>query len=110
MKVQVSREQFLDIRDGLNNSIIATQSWDPDEGMLFIECEEDIIVADVFECMPQSQGRFLIIFNPLLPKNGSVHTPISGALEEVREPQRPKRSNREILKSLTKPWHGYYVE
>lgn len=115
MKITVSKEQFMDIRDGLNNSLIATEEWDPDKGMLFIMCEEEIIVADVMECIREGQGRWLIIFIPLLPGNTPPHmppNPISRSLEEVpveKIPEKPKRPMREFLESITKPWHGYYV-
>lgn len=115
MKIEVSREQFCDIRDGLNNSLIAPEEYNPHEGMLFILCEEDIIVADVLECIREGQGRYLIIFHALLPGKNPPHmpaNPISGSLNEVEEPkisEKPKRPMREFLESITKPWHGYYV-
>jgi hypothetical protein len=117
MKIVVTREQFQDILEGLNNALIATEEWDPDKGMLFIECEEDIIVADVLECTREGQGRWLVIFHALLPGKQPPCmpvNPISGALREVpkisEKPKRQSRNMREFLNSMTKPWHGYYEE
>ena len=114
MKITVSREQFQDIMDGLNNSLLATEEWDPDKGMLFIECEEDIIAADVLECIREGQGRWLVIFQALLPGKPAPimpSNPISSALEETpknsEKRKRPPRDMRKFLESMTKPWHGY---
>ena len=115
LKIQVEKEVFMDILEGLNNSVISSEEWTPERGPIFLECEEDQIIADVFECIFEGQGRWLIIFNPILPGKVAPHmppTPIKDSLREVpeRKPPRPARPMREFLHSMTKPWHGYYIK
>ena len=49
MKITVEKEQFQEILAGLNNALYSDEEWDPLKGLLFIECEEDQIIADVME-------------------------------------------------------------
>ena len=110
MNIQVNREQFEDIKNCLNNSIISTEEWDPEKGMLLIKCEDDLIVTEVKECENVGQGRWLIIFVPILPGvvMGDFDKPVSSAVSEIPEkPKRPPRPMKAFLESMTKPWHGY---
>lgn len=113
LKIEVSEEQFESITQGLLNNVIATEEWNPDKGLLFLKCGEDQVISDVLECENVGQGRWLIIFQPIVPgpvPQYKTETPVSNALKEVSEkPKRPKRPMNEFLKKMTKPWHGYYV-
>jgi hypothetical protein len=112
MKITVEKEQFQEILDGLNNALYSDEEWDPLKGLLFIECEEDQIIADVMECEEVSPRRWLIVFAPIGGKCPKYDTPISGALEEVPKPK-PKTNTvaiRKFLHAMTMQNNGYYVD
>lgn len=107
MKIQVSREQFDSIASYMLNHVYSPEEWDPMKGLLFLECEDDQVIAEVLECTRAGQGRWLIIFQ-IIGGVRDIDKPISGALSEV--PERPKRSVKDFAKAYTKPWHGYYIK
>lgn len=117
MNIQVNREYFEDIKNGLNNSLISNEQWDPEKGNLMIQCEDDIMFAEVKECENIGQCRWLLIFIPIVPgMSTSINSaPISGAVREVipEEERRPKgdgKALRRFLNNMTKPWHGYHID
>lgn len=112
MNIIVNKEQFDEIKNCLNNSLISTEQWTHEKGSLLIKCEDDMIVADVMECDNVGQGRWLLIFVPVLPgvTVKQYEKPISHSLEEIPVTPTPKRPMKEFLESITKPWHGYYVD
>lgn len=113
MNVTVDREKFDNVAASLDNTLITTEEWTPEKGILALECDDDLIVADVMECEYVGHGRWLLVFVPIGPGVApKLDHPITKALEEIPEipkiPEETKRANRDFLRRMTKPWNGYY--
>lgn len=120
MVVEVSKEIFDEVKAGRMNSVTASEDWTPEKGMIFIQHGEDVVVADFIESIYESQGKWIIVFQPLLVDLPAVPIPseeprIEQKVEDVPKEdspkisEKPKRDPRKFLRSITKPWHGYYV-
>lgn len=115
MKIKVSSEVFEEIKAGRLNNVISAEEWSPMKGLLFLVCGDVQLIADVFECVEESGGRWLIIFSPISTEPSKVdnsekpENPISSALEEVQKiPEKQKGTFVSDLRKMVKR-KPYYI-
>lgn len=113
MKIKVTPDIYEEIKANRLNNLPAFEEWDPTKGFLFIECGEDLIIADVLECESIGGGSWMIIFRPIGSPPGDLpKIPTKDVLKEdtiQKSSQKQKGQWRNTLKNLAEPWHGYMV-